>query len=173
MNELRGNGSWHVDYNVCNIDGINVNVTFSNTSESVYVTYYNENNGKKVVVRFSNHECNAVRFGDYLNGNTASMLEIMYHLGLASRVFVPNKILFIHTRKVKKTEVNTYDVAELTISEMYALGAWADISAYRGKLAKGSNYLILGDTVEEVDDAGINALGQKVIRGKYVYSLNH
>jgi len=49
------------------------------------------------------------------------------------------------------------------------MGANADISEYKGKLAKGSNYLILGDTVKELTETRRNILGQEVRMGKYIY----
>ena len=57
--------------------------------------------------------------------------------------------LSITSQQVKKVDAYKYEETPLTIQEMYALGADADLSQYKGKLAKGSRYLILGDKVRE------------------------
>lgn len=167
-----GDGSYHASYNTIDFPGypqVSSSVSKSQSTESVYVTYTNSDNGKTVTVRFSNHENNAVKFGDQLDGNYATKGEILYHLGLINRTFVPDTRLFIDKRMVKDKEVGNYQEADLTIGEMYALGKDADISQYKGMLAKGSKYLILGDKVVEEKQTGINALGQTVYRGKFIY----
>ena len=167
-----GDGSYHTEHSVYEFNDypeITSSVDYSNTTESVYVTYRNKNNDKHVKVRFSDHENNATKLGDELNGRFASRDEILFRLGLKEREFVPNKRLRIHFTMVKKKDIEKYDEADLTIDEMYSLGAGADLSKYKGKLAKGSNYLILGDKVEEDIEATRNFLGQKVYVGKYVY----
>ena len=58
--------------------------------------------------------------------------------------------LFIASQQVKKIDVGNYDEAPLTIQEMYALGAGASLADYKGKLAKGSRYMILGDSVKAI-----------------------
>ena len=162
MNALRdkrdnfiGDGTCHVDYEVVDFkkfgyDYIKYEVSFSDTTESVYVYYINKNNSKVAVVRFSTHTCNAVKFGDVLEH--AIKEEILYKLGIMKRKRVEDKEtrLFIESRQVKKVDADKYEEAPLTIQEMYALGADADLSQYRGKLAKDSRYLILGDKVNEI-----------------------
>jgi hypothetical protein len=163
--ECVGDGTHHVPYFVH--DDIPHKVTFSEGSESVYVTYYE---GEKFIsVRFSNHGNNAIKFGDELPGPIASKDEILYHLGLKKRTFVPRKHLYIWSRMVKKTDVRNYEESELTIQEMYSLGAGADISAHTGKVAKGSSRLILGGIVEEVIEKGLDVFGQVADMGDFIY----
>lgn len=52
--------------------------------------------------------------------------------------------IHIPARQVGKAKLADYEIAELTLDEMYALGEGADISMYTNKVAKGSNWLILG-----------------------------
>lgn len=160
---------FHNDYYVEQFENTEITsvVDFSQTTESVYVTYrYND---KKITCRFSNHICNAVEFGDQLDGNFATKNEILYKLGLVERVFIPETFLSITKQCVKKSEISNYEECELTIQDMYDLGANADISKCTGKIAKGSNYLIQGKTVELCEKRGINRLGQSITYGKYIY----
>lgn len=162
-----GDGSYHCEYSVFDIDGVGVNVSFSESSESVYVTYsYGD---KRCIVRFSNHLCNSVSFGDYLDGNMAYMNEIRYRLGLCGREFVPDTRLWIESRNVKKIEACNYDECDKTIQELYAMGSGASLSEYVGKLAKGSRLLIIGDVVTEDVIKRRNVMGQDVIIGKFRY----
>jgi len=170
-----GDGSCHVDYTVINFSEypqISSSVSLSETTESVYVTYRNDENDKKITTRFSYHVNNAVAFGDQLNGFAAGKNEILYHLGLKTRTFIPDTFLFINKRCVAKKdmEAGLYEFAELTIKEMYDLGKGADLSAYTGKIAKNSNYLILGSKVEEEVKTSTNILGQRVQLGRYIYN---
>ena len=168
-----GDGSFHVEPDVFEFDQypqIKSDTSYSDTTESTYITYRNTENGKSIAVRFSNHESNAVRFGDQLNGWIASRDEVLYHLGLKQREFIPETFLLIATRKIAKKQLGDYEEADKSIQEMYALGANADISEYKGKLAKGSNYLILGDKVDEEIRERPNAFGDFVQVGSYVYS---
>ncbi len=153
-----------------NFPQISSKVSKSTTTESVYVRYYNSDNGKSITVRFSDHSNNATLFGDQLDW-TASREEILFHLGLATRTFIPDTHLFIASRQVSKKSLGQYEEAELTINEMYELGAGADLSEYTGKLAKGGNYLIQGTEVKELESTGIDAFGNKRVLGKYVYNV--
>ena len=170
-NEI-GDGSYHSDHTVVDLKDypkVRVGVSKSDNTESVYVTYNNEENGKSITVRFSNHENNATKFGNQLDGNKATKDEILYHLGLKDREFIPHKKLSINQRQVAKKDLQNYEEADKTIKELYDLGAGADISKYKGKLAKGSNYLILGDEVVEEVQQRLNAFGTPVSVGKYIY----
>lgn len=167
-----GDGTYHVEYDVVNFENESIvsSVSKSETTETVYVTYRNIENGKSITVRFSMHENNAVRFGDQLNGSFATNNEIMYHLGLKTRTFVPITRKTIWTQQVAKKRLAEYSETNLSISEMYELKAGADISMHTGKLAKGSNYLILGSTVEEIEETKMDAFGNSVRIGKYIYN---
>jgi hypothetical protein len=169
-NEI-GTAADTADYFVYEFDNANINssVNISETTESVYVRYSNSENGRSITCRFSNHICNAVAFGDQLDGNFASKAEVLFNLGIGERVFVPNTYLSITSRMVKKSQVAAYDMADITIKEMYALGANADISQYTGKVAKDSQYLILGTTVEKMIERKLNMFGDTVQVGKYIY----
>lgn len=170
-----GNGSCHADYTVIDFSGypqVSSSVSLSETTESVYVTYENKENGKTITARFSYHVNNAVVFGDQLDGFVASKDEILYRLGLKTRTFVPDTFLFINKKCVAKKDIEAglYEFAELTIKEMYDLGKGADLSAYTGKIAKDSNWLIEGNRVEEEIKTSTNFLGQRVQLGRYIYS---
>lgn len=167
-----GDGRYHVEHHVIDLENypqVSYSIDKSNTSETVYVKYFNSDNGKEITTRFSWHENNAVKFGDQLNGYTASENEILYHLGLKTREFIPNTYLAIAKRMVKKVEMKNYDESELTIQEIYALGEGADISSHTGKLAKGSNWLIEGTIISECEETRANCFGQEVRIGKYIY----
>lgn len=169
---LIGDGTYHVGYHVIDLENYpqaSYTISKSNTSETVYVNYFNSENGKEITARFSWHENNAVKFGDQLNGCTASENEILYHLGLKTREFIPNTFLMIAKRMVKKIEMKNYKESELTIQEIYALGAGADISAHTGKLAKGSNWLIEGTDITEREETRTDHFGKEVRIGKYIY----
>lgn len=170
-----GDGNWHVRHNVETFDEypqIKSSVSESATTESVYVTYRNTENGKSIRVRFSNHENNATKFGDELDGNLASRAEILYHLGLRKREFVPLVEAYIPSRQVSRKDLKngTYPESEYTIQEMYdKIRKGESIADEVGKVSKGSNYLILGDgSMSEVKR--INAFGETVTVGDYKYS---
>lgn len=170
-NEI-GDGTHHSYYRVSEFNEypeIKSSVSESATTESVYVTYTNTKNGETVTVRFSDHENNATKFGDQLNGNSYSDNEILHRLGLKQRVFIPDTYLMIDSRQVAMKKLDQFEEAPLTIKEMYDLGKDADISQHKGKLAKGSNYLILGDKVTEQINTGRDYFGNPVQRGKYIY----
>ncbi len=148
-----GDGNFHVDYfveDMTEYPQVKISVSKSDSTESVYVRYFNEDNAESITLRFSMHENNAVKFGYQLNGYTASKNDILYELGLINRKFVPNTYLSITKRQVKKVDLPKYEESNLSIKEMYDLGEGADISMHKGKIAKGSNYLIQGDTVEKI-----------------------
>jgi len=167
-----GDGTYHVDHHVIDLENyphVSYSIDKSNTSETVYVKYFNSENGKGITTRFSWHENNAVRFGDQLNGYTATSDEILCHLGLKTRQFIPDTRLIVPCRQVRKSEMKKYEESDLTISEIYNLGAGADITAHNGKLAKGSNWLIEGNEIFISEIKQTNCLGQKVKVGKYIY----
>ena len=165
-----GDGSWSVDYKVDEVvlsyPNVSYKVNKSKTTESVYVTYYN-NDSKydylerpTVTVRFGDHDSNAVIFGDQLRdflfdestpqGKRNAEKErniLLARLGLKKAVPVYGK--FIITRQVSNRDLerNIYEVADKTMPELYDLPVGADISQYKGKLAKNSRYLIQGDEV--------------------------
>ena len=168
-----GDGSYHHNYDIRDFGDkypeIEHTVNLSQSTESVYVTYSSPKTHKSVTLRFSDHENNAVKFGDQLNGILASDDEVLYKLGYKKRTFIPLKRLFIGTQQIAKKKLKDYEEADKTIQELYALGAGADLSKYKGKRAKGSNYLILDDKVGEYIETRRNFLGNKVQIGDYVY----
>lgn len=167
-----GNGDFHSNYKVIDFDGIDniiTSVSKSETTESVYVTYSNILNSKSITVRFSEHDNNAVKFGDQLNGFFASKNEILYKLDLITRFFVPATRIYIGSQQVKKSTIALYEVADLTIQEMYLLPVNSDLSSFKGKLAKDSNRLILGEKVELLEETSTNCFGESVRVGTYEY----
>lgn len=167
-----GDGRYHVEYSKFDFSEypqIDIKVNKSETTESVYVTYKNNDNGKSIILRFSTHENNAVKFGDQLNGNLATKDEVLYKLGLMNRKFIPKKRLFISWKQPKKVDLDKYEVADKTMKELYDLGDGADISMYKGKLAKGSNYLITGDKIESSYETRLDDFGNEVRIGDYIY----
>lgn len=166
---------FHVSYYVEEIEGIEVKVNEAVTSESVYVNYYNPENGKKCICRFSTHTCNGEKFGDYLNGYTASRDEIMFRLGLKKRTFVPNIIerLVIDADFISKDERKKLNEERLnvTIKDLYAMGEGADLTEYVGKVTSDGKWRIKGDKVvkDVFEETGTDFLGQKVRIGKYIY----
>lgn len=162
-------GGDHVDYDVMDLSkyGVESRVSKSEQSESVYVYY---RRGEKVAkVRFSRHYSSCVYDGGVMDG-WATKQEILFELGLMDREFIPSTHLIIGKNMVKMSDVENYEEADLTIQEMYALGAGADLSPYVGKLAKGSRYLIFSQKVEEVVDTRKNWLGAQVPIGHYLYT---
>ena len=160
------------DYWILNFPGTDIQseVNFSEKTESVYVRYSSSKTHRCVTCRFSWHVNNAVLFGDQLDGRFASEDEILYRLGYKKREFLPDTRLWIASQKVAKKRLHLYEEAPLSIQEMYALGEDADLSEYKGKLARGGNYLILGDKVEKVKETGRDWLGREVVYGTYIYS---
>lgn len=149
-----GDGTCHADYNVHDFaadgyDFIESSVSFSRTTESVYVYYRNTRNDNVACVRFSWHTCNNAEFGDVLTWTDTN--EILCRLGLLKRKIVEDfeTRLLIGFQDVKKIDADKYEEADLTIDEMYALGAGASLEAYKGKLAKGSRHLIFSNEVKE------------------------
>ena len=155
---LIGDGSVHADYKVYDFSKkypqIVTSVSKSLNSESVYVYYRNKDNDRVITCRFSWHENNATKFGDQLDGIIAEPDEVLFHLGLKKRTFIPKTSLLVPSRTVSKKDLESgrYEEADKTIQEIYSMGAGADISQYNGKLAKGSNYLILGNKILETKE---------------------
>jgi len=164
-----GDGTFQVDYFIFDIENTTIDVQNSETTETVYVTYTSNLTGMSCKVRFSNHESNAVKFGDVLDGYWCDKQQVMYRLGLLKRTFIPETYLSIGSRQVSKRDFDRYEVAELTIQEMYNLGEGGDLTKYVGKLAKNSNYLILDNTVNKFNRITNNAFGFQVEVGKYIY----
>lgn len=166
-----GDGSCHADYKVYDLADYEVTASISESqnSESVYVTYSCAKTHKCITCRFSFHENNAVRFGEQLNGLLATQDEILYRLGLKKAVFVPETYLMIATQQVAKKRLHLYEESLLTIQELYALGEGADLTEHVGKVAKGSNYLILGDKVLKCEKTRRDAFGREVVIGEYIY----
>jgi hypothetical protein len=67
---------------------------------------------------------------------------------------------------VKINQIANYEVADITIQELYNLN---DISAYQNKILKGTAYLITGDRVHQYEETKVNSFGQEVKIGKYIY----
>lgn len=167
-----GNGKSHVAYFIEDFSEypqISASVSFSETSESVYVNYLNSANIESITVRFSNHVNNATRFGDQLDGYSCTRQEILYRLGLKKRIFIPGRKKTIYASQVAKSQVSFYETTDITIQEMYNLPVGTSLEKYTGKLAKDSRWLILGDAVEEVEITTRNAFGQYVRAGHYEY----
>lgn len=168
-----GDGKFHHDYKVeefPEFPQVSSRVQMADTTESVYVYYTNNDNGKSICCRFSWHMCNAVELGDMLNGNIATADEILFHLGLRHRTFVPDTRLIIGFYCVAYKKMSAdIEEADLTLSEMYALGEGAVLSAYVGKRAKGSNRIITSSKVEKVEVTTTDRFGIKRTVGHYVY----
>ena len=144
-----GDGTFHCRYNVIDLTsyGVRSTISFSGTTESVYVTYINDNNSKRITARFSYHINNAVKYGDQLNGFIATEDEILFHLGLKTRTFKPDIILQLGRNAVKAKKINEYKSCGLTLSELFALGDGADISMYVGMLIEGTDKVITSSKI--------------------------
>ena len=154
-----GDGSIHRPYSIVDFSGypqISHSVSKSATTESVYVTYRNEETGDKAVVRFAGHNNNATRFGDQMVGwdgdspyAKRNENELKYRLGLVDKNIKYGTHIDMRSVSNADMESGKYEEADITLAELYALPAETDISQYTGKLAKGSRELILGDVVKE------------------------
>jgi hypothetical protein len=144
-----GDGAFHCTYDVIDLTsyGVRSAISFSDTTESVYVSYINDNNGKRITARFSHHINNAVKFGDQLNGFIATENEILFHLGLMKRTFKPDVILQLGRNDVKAKKIHEYKSCGLTLSELFDLGAGADLSMYVGMLIEGTNQVITSSKI--------------------------
>ena len=144
-----GDGAFHCTYNVIDLTsyGVRNSISFSDTTESVYVSYINDNNSKRITARFSHHINNAVKFGDQLNGFLATEDEILFHLGLMKRIFKPAIILQLGRNTVKAKKINEYKSCGLTLPELFDLGAGADVSMYMGMLIEGTNEVITSSKI--------------------------
>lgn len=153
-----GDGDWHMNYFVREFPEypqISSRVDKSVTTESVYVTYTNADNGRSVKVRFSGHRSNAERFGDVLTGS-APRGEILYRLGLATKEWQPFGYVPIGTISNKQIAEGNYEVADKTRAELERLPKGTDISEYKGKLVPGEpNRIYTGTFVGESQSAGI------------------
>ena len=144
-----GDGAFHCTYNVIDLTsyGVRSTISFSDTTESVYVSYINDNNSKRITARFSHHINNAVKFGDQLNGFLATEDEILFHLGLMKRTFKPAIILQLGRNTVKAKKIHEYKSCGLTLPELFDLGAGADVSMYVGMLIEGTNEVITSSKI--------------------------
>lgn len=162
-----GDGSVHSSYSIVDFSAypqISHNVQKASGTESVYVTYTNNENGKSATMRFSGHESNAVRFGQQLRGHNyqeqelAQMSEagkkmfidkpineLMYRLGLVDKEIVTKYLPKIEKRNVSKNKVDNgeFEIADISLSELQKLPIGTDISKYKGKAIKDGNVYIL------------------------------
>ncbi len=155
--QMIGEGDVHAHFSIEEFEGfpIRSSVQESISTESVYVVYTNEVTGAAVQVRFSGHCCNAVRFGEVIDGYGRQVREqILFRLGLATRRFVPAFVNHVITQAVAAKRLANYEMASLTLEEIKALPAGSDISEFCGKIAKDSNYLIKSDRVLSVQQGG-------------------
>lgn len=121
-----GDGTYHTKYEVYDIPGTEVVISPSNTSESVYVTYYGPN-GKKSTERFSNH---------FSNQEDNDFIGILADLGMIrSEPRYEKKLL---GQNVKKSKVGEYPSSGMTYNELLKL-AEDELEKYKGKLIVDEN----------------------------------
>lgn len=121
-----GDGTYHTRYEVYDIPGTEVSISPSNTSESVYVTYYGPN-GKKSTSRFSNH---------FSNQEDNDFIGILADLGMIrSEPRYEKKLL---GQNVKKSKVVEYPSSGMTYTELLNLPE-DELSKYKGKLIVDEN----------------------------------
>lgn len=149
--------------------GVTSSVSESQSSESIYVYY--SYGIERVAVRFSLHMNNAVQFGDQLDGNTATEIEVLHRLGLAKRTFIPLVRKWISKESVSKKVAKTLPECQLTLKELYELPVGTDISMYRGMVVKNTTFRLCADTVQEVAETRINSFGDAVAIGDYKYEM--
>ncbi len=149
-----GDGTWHMPYEVRQFPDypqIEARVSKASTTESVYVTYTNKNNGASVKVRFSNHMSNNARWGVDLPGFAAENGQILERLGLAEGEWQGNS--YVPVRSISKAELaaGNYEVADKTRAELSQLPIGTDISEYKGKLVPDmtNNAIYTSDKVVE------------------------
>lgn len=161
-NEI-GDGSYHVPYKVdstiLDYPNVSYEVAESNLTESVYVTYYNNDpkysvyERPKVTVRFSNHGSNSSKFGDVLPGSLneseRQTNEILARLGLKKATPIHGKSIPTVSASNADIESGKYEEADITKQELYALPIGADISQYRGKRINGTREIINTDNVKQ------------------------
>lgn len=161
-NEI-GDGSYHVPYKVdstiLDYPNVSYEVAESNSTESVYVTYYNNDpkysvyERPKVTVRFSNHGSNSSKFGDVLPGSLneseRQTNEILARLGLKKATPIHGKSIPTVSASNADIESGKYEEADITKQELYALPIGADISQYRGKRINGTREIINTDNVKQ------------------------
>ena len=151
-----GDGKYTHDYSIytfVDYPQIVSSVSKSDTTESVYVTYFNKENNKQVTVRFSDHNDNGIRFGIYLPGG-CNPKEILAKLGLVRVVDKP-------WGKIPKTTVPKKVRKEL-IASGFEIGVppvpterWGfyrneDIGTYtglKGKYTPGAIEMFLSDYI--------------------------
>ena len=155
---LRGDGTVHNDYIVEKIEGVTSYVTKSNTSESVYVTYCKDD--KRVVVRFSNHTCNSLEWGNVLDGNFATVNEIKFRLEMISRKAILVEKTIIGTQKCKKVDMDKYEELEYTIQDLYKMPIDTDFTPFIGKRCKNSQYVVISG-IEKYNPFRVDNLGNK------------
>ena len=168
-NEI-GNGNYHVNYNVYEIEDVFTEVQESENTESVYVFYSCKKTGKSIACRFSSHTCNAVELGDKLNGYFACENEIKFRLGLMKREAILVEKKYIPSHSVKRTTISQYEVAPYTFQELYDMPLGTDLSKYIGMIASGSHRVIDGN-MEILNPYTLDRLGNKLYQvEKFLYS---
>lgn len=169
-----GYGDIHANYVVENMEGlpVRVKVTESSNTESVYVKYYrtdgkslpilDDNYAGCVTVRFSQHMCNGVKFGNYILGDlrNGNRNEVLYRLGFISKERVEVKAPFVFTRNIKKSAAAECEVCPLTMGDLTALPVGTDISKYNGMPLPGTENIIIAS-----DKVGERVIGYQNIYG--------
>ncbi len=152
-----GDGTEHMPYDIENFGGYGIRhiVEEAATSESVYVTYIDTQSGKSAKVRFSGHISNDVKEGLVIDGRGLNVRdEILYRLGHKSKEWCPFIVAYVCKEAVGKKRIANFEVGPMTLDEILALPVGTDINECKGKIAKGSNWLIKNDKVIAVERGG-------------------
>ncbi len=146
-----GDGEFHCNYEIFDFEGfpITSQVQEAYTTESVYVSYRRTDIlSDSVQVRYSDHICNGIKFGVYVDGrHPEAKKEVLSRLGLLRKVAVPVMSKYVAHRNVTKKTLKQYQTTPVTIAKLEELPEGTDISEYTGKVCEGTNILIVGNTV--------------------------
>ena len=120
-----GDGSWHNPHTIFDFGELPVtaHVEKSVATESVYVTYTRTDiSDIKAKVRFSNHTCNDIRYGEVIDGNLSEAREhVLVKLGFMRVVKTPRfaKHIAFNSVALKKIKTGAVELLPISIDELY------------------------------------------------------
>ena len=158
-----GNGTWHVPYEIFDFGTlpISARVEEAITSETVYVTYTRDDTREYVKVRFSDHTCNGVRFGDFIDGRWHDARElVLVKLGFMRIVKTPRfaKHIAFNAASLKKIKSGAIELLPMTYSDLYdSVNIGDSLEGYVGKAVDkdGKPVVITSAVVAEKETAPI------------------
>lgn len=145
-----GDGTYHVHYDIIDFGDLPISyrVEEAISSESVYVTYIRDDNHEYAKVRFSNHTCNDIRFGEVIDGRWSDARNlVLVKLGFMRIVKTPRyaKHIAFNSASLKKIKSGAIELLPTTFGDLYdSVNIGDSLDGYVGKAVdKGGKPVVI------------------------------